>query len=60
MTEINKQCVSTTALVILLCLAICTGWLAIPAIMLLIQLATGRYGRLLRMITECDAPAADE
>jgi hypothetical protein len=57
MTAIVKQRVSTTAVVLLLLLAICTGWLAIPAIILLVQLATGRYGRLLRAITGRKGPA---
>ena len=57
MIEIDKQRVSSTALVILLLLAICTGWLAIPAVVLLVQLSTGRYGRLLRMITGREGPA---
>lgn len=46
MDERGKQGISTLALVILLLLAVSTGVLAIPAVLLLIQLATGRYGRL--------------
>ena len=48
---LNRDAISTTALAVLLVIAACTGWLTIPAIILLIQLATGRYGRVLRSIT---------
>ena len=51
MTSILKRYVPTVALLILLSLFVSAGWLAIPAIILVIQVVTDRPGRLLRAIT---------
>lgn len=41
----------TVALLILLSSFLSAGWLAIPAFILLVQVATDRPGRLLRSVT---------
>lgn len=51
MTSILKRYVPTVALLILLSFFVSAGWLASPALILLVQVATDRPGRLLQVIT---------
>lgn len=51
MTSTLKRYVPTVALLVVLSLFLPFGWLAIPAVILLVQVVTGRPGRLLRAIT---------
>ncbi len=51
MTATLKRYVPTVALLVLLSMFMSTGWLAIPALILMVQVVTDRPGRLLRAIT---------
>jgi hypothetical protein len=51
MTSVLKRYVPTVALLILLSLMVSTVWLAIPAIILIVQVVSDRPGRLLRAVT---------
>jgi hypothetical protein len=50
-TSTLKRYVPTIALLIGLCFFLSAGWLAVPAIILIIQVVTDRPGRLLLAIT---------
>jgi hypothetical protein len=49
--SVFKRYAPTLALIVLLAFLLPAGWLAIPAIILLIQVVTDRPGRLLRAVT---------
>ena len=51
MTATLKRYLPSVALVVLLGLFLPTGWLALPALLLIVQVVTDRPRRLLRLIT---------
>lgn len=55
MASILKRYVPTVALLVLLSFVLSAGWLAIPALILLVQVATDRPGRFLRTISGRDS-----